>query len=101
MKNLHSDHLLDTLLTQAMEDALSALPPWQETETSRKAEDVLASLPKEQNDSLRNYLGEKGRTFPPVYLWRGLAKLFFVPTPRLLALCKRTCKQIDMTDYFD
>lgn len=58
MKNLHSDHLLDTLLTQAMEDALSALPPWQETETSRKAEDVLASLPKEQNDSLRNYLNE-------------------------------------------
>ena len=51
--------------------------------------------------SFRNYMGEKGRTFPPVYLWRGLAKLFFVPTPRLLALCKRTCKQIDMTDYFD
>ena len=52
-------------------------------------------------DSLRSYLREKGRTFPPVYLWRGLAKLFFVPTPRLLALCKRTCKQIDLTDYFD
>ena len=58
MKNLHSDHLLDTLLTQAMEDALSALPPWQETEISRKAEDVLVSLPKEQNDCLRNYLNE-------------------------------------------
>lgn len=52
-------------------------------------------------ESLRNYMREKGRTFPPVYLWRGLAKLFFVPTPRLLALCKRTCKQIDLTDYFD
>ena len=52
-------------------------------------------------DSLRSYLREKGRTVPPVYLWRGLAKLFFVPTPRLLALCKRTCKQIDLTDYFD
>lgn len=58
MKNLHSDHLLDTILTQAMEDALSTLPPWQETKTSRKAEDVLASLPKEQNDSLRSYLNE-------------------------------------------
>lgn len=55
---------------------------------------------KALKDSLRNYLGEKGRTFPPVYLWRGLAKLFFVPTPRLLALCKRTCKQIDLSDYF-
>ena len=52
-------------------------------------------------ESLRNYMREKGRTFPPVYLWRGLAKLFFVPTPRLLALCKRTCKQIDLSDYFD
>lgn len=58
MKNLHSDHLLDTLLTQAMEDALSTFPPWQETEASRKAEDVLASLPKKQNDSLRSYLNE-------------------------------------------
>lgn len=58
MKNLHSDHLLDTLLTQAMEDAISALPPWQETEISHKAEDVLASLSKEQNDALRNYLNE-------------------------------------------
>ena len=58
MKNLHSDHLLDTLLTQSMDDALSALPPWQETEISHKAEDVLASLSKEQNDCLRNYLNE-------------------------------------------
>ena len=52
-------------------------------------------------DSLRDYMREKGRTFPPVYLWRGLAKLFFVPTSRLLALCKRTCRQIDLSDYFD
>ena len=55
---------------------------------------------KALKDSLRNYLGEKGRASPPVYLWRGLAKLYFVPTPRLLALCKRTCKQIDLSDYF-
>ena len=58
MKHLHFDHLLDTVLNQIMEDALSNLPPWQETETSRKAEDVLVSLPKEQNDSLRSYLNE-------------------------------------------
>ena len=58
MQHLHSDHLLDTLLTQSIEDVLSTLPPWQESETSRKAEDVLASLPKEQNDSLRSYLNE-------------------------------------------
>ena len=41
-----------------MEDALSNLPPWQETEISHKAEDVLASLPQEQNDCLRSYLNE-------------------------------------------
>ena len=52
-------------------------------------------------DSLHSYLREKGRTRPPVYLWRGLAKLWLIPVPRLLALCKRTCKQIDLSDYFD
>lgn len=58
MKNLHTNHLFDELIAKSMEDALSNLPPWQETETSRKAEDVLVSLPKEQNDSLRSYLNE-------------------------------------------
>lgn len=51
-------------------------------------------------DSLHSYLREKGRSRPPVYLWRGLAKLWLIPVPRLLTLCKRTCKQIDLTDYF-
>lgn len=52
-------------------------------------------------DSLHSYLREKGRTRPPVYLWWGLAKLWLIPVPRLLTLCKRTCKQIDLSDYFD
>lgn len=52
-------------------------------------------------NSLRAYMRERKRTFPPVYLWRGLAKLWLIPTNRLLSLCKRTCKQIDLTDYFD
>lgn len=58
MKNLHTNHLFDELIAKSIEDALSSLPPWQETETSHKAEDVLVSLPKEQNDSLRSYLNE-------------------------------------------
>lgn len=58
MKNLHTNHLFDELIAKSMEDALSNLPPWQETEISHKVEDVLASLPKEQNDSLRSYLNE-------------------------------------------
>ena len=52
-------------------------------------------------DSLRAYMREGGRMFPPTYLWRGLANLWLIPTDRLLDLCKRTCKQIDLTDYFD
>ena len=58
MKHLHSDHLLNTVLAQIMEDTLSTLPPWHKTEISHKAEDVLASLPQEQNDCLRSYLNE-------------------------------------------
>lgn len=52
-------------------------------------------------DSLHGYMKEKGRTFPPAYLWKGLAKLRLIPTGKLLALCKKQCKQIDLTDYFD
>ena len=58
MKNLHTEKVFYSLLAQSMEDALSTLPPWKESETSRKAEDILASLSKEQNDSLRSYLNE-------------------------------------------
>ena len=58
MKHSHSDHLLSALLAQCMENALSHLPPWQETETSRQAEAVLVSLPSEQNTILRRYLNE-------------------------------------------
>lgn len=58
MKHLRSDHLLNTVLAQIMDDALSNLPPWQETEISRKAEDVLVSLSQEQNECLRSYLNE-------------------------------------------
>lgn len=58
MKNLHTNHLFDELIAKSMEDTLSNLSPWQETETSHKAEDVLASLPQEQNDCLCSYLNE-------------------------------------------
>ena len=58
MKHAHSNQLLPTLLAQCMEDTLSHLPPWQETEVIRQAEAVLASLPSEQNTVLRRYLNE-------------------------------------------
>ena len=58
MNYAHSNQFLHTLLAQCMEDALSHLPPWQETEVSRQAEAVLASLPSEQNSILRRYLND-------------------------------------------
>ena len=58
MKHAHSNQLLSTLLAQCIEDTLSHLPPWQETEASRQAEAVLTSLPSEQNAVLRRYLNE-------------------------------------------
>ena len=51
-------------------------------------------------DSLRAYMGETGRTFPPVYLWMGLAKLWLLPTPKLLSLSEKQCAHTDLTDYF-
>ena len=58
MKHAHSHQFLPTLLAHCMEDALSHLQPWQENETSRQAETVLASLPNEQSTILRRYLNE-------------------------------------------
>ena len=58
MKNLHTEKLFDRLLVQSMEDALSNLPPWQETEISRSAEDILSSLTKTQAECLRSYMNE-------------------------------------------
>ena len=58
MNYAHSHQLLHTLLAHCMEDALSHLPPWQETEVSRQAETVLASLSSDQSTILRRYLNE-------------------------------------------
>lgn len=51
-------------------------------------------------DSLRAYMREPGKTFPPVYLWAGLAKLWFLPAKKLLALSEKQCKPTDLTDYY-
>lgn len=51
-------------------------------------------------ESLRSYLREPGRTFPPAYLWKGLAKLYFIPVSPLLRLCRSTCDHVDLTDHF-
>lgn len=51
-------------------------------------------------ESLRAYMGEKGRSFPPVYLWGGLAKLRLLSTKKLLALSEKHCALTDLTDYF-
>ena len=58
MKNLHTNHLFDELIAKSMEDALSSLPPWQETKISRRAEEILSSLTKTQTEYLRSYMNE-------------------------------------------
>ena len=58
MRNLHTEKLVDELIAKSMEDALSSLPPWQKTEISRKAEEILLGLTKTQADCLRNYMNE-------------------------------------------
>lgn len=50
--------------------------------------------------SLRDYMGETGRTFPPIYLWAGLAKLWLLPVTMLLSFIERQRKTADLTDYF-
>ena len=51
-------------------------------------------------DSLHAYMRESEKTFPPIYLWAGLAKLWLLPTKKLLALSDKQCKPTDLTDYF-
>ena len=89
--------ILDTLpeLRQAFdENYLDVI--WYLSGNEGSTERTLQTL----KDSLRAYMRQKGRTFPPVYLWRGLAKLWIIPVPALLRLCRRTCDHVDLTDYF-
>lgn len=50
--------------------------------------------------ALRAYLREKGNTFPPRYLWKGLARLYFVPTPKLLDACRQAQCQVNLEAFF-
>ena len=50
--------------------------------------------------SLRAYFREKDRSLPPVYLWKGLAKLCFTPVSKLLKTCQQMKEKTDMGDYF-
>ena len=51
--------------------------------------------------ALRTYLREGGNSFPPRYLWKGLARLCFTPTPRLLAACQTARNRASVEDFFE
>lgn len=46
------------------------------------------------------YLREGGNSFPPRYLWKGLAKLYVTPTPKLLAACQTARDRVSLEDFF-
>lgn len=50
--------------------------------------------------SLRAYLRQWGNTFPPRYLWKGLARLFFTPTEALLEDCAKARQEKQTDDFF-
>lgn len=50
--------------------------------------------------ALQVYLREMGNTFPPRYLWKGLARLYVTPVPRLLESCRQACIPENLEDFF-
>ena len=49
---------------------------------------------------LKEYVQEKGNTLPPKCLWRGLVKLRFTKTEKLLAECGQNRETPELQDYF-
>ena len=50
--------------------------------------------------SLRAYLRQHRNTFPPRYLWKGLARLSVIPTAKLLEACRKTQQEVQTDDFF-
>lgn len=71
--------------------------------------DALTYLPTDPENSeesmktikqkLKEYMGQKGNTFPPKYLWRGLLRTWFTSTEKLMAQ-RRAPQSVDTQDYF-
>lgn len=49
---------------------------------------------------LKAYFRERGNTLPPKCLWRGLLKLYFTGTDKLLAGCARESVLVDTQEYY-
>ena len=69
---------------------------WYLSENEGSTEKTLTVL----KQSLRAYLRQRGTTFPPRYLWKGLARLFFTPTAKLLEACHRAKQEVQTGDFF-
>ena len=50
--------------------------------------------------SLRAYLRQHRNTFPPRYLWKGLARLSVIPTAKLLEACRKAQQEVQTDDFF-
>ena len=51
-------------------------------------------------DQLKQYLLEKGNTFPPRYLWKGLLRLHFMSGEQILEKYHKEKIMLDSSDYF-
>lgn len=69
---------------------------WYLSENEGSTERTLTQL----KSSLRAYLREWGNAFPPRYLWKGLAKLYVTPVPKLLAACQTARDRVSLEDFF-
>lgn len=49
---------------------------------------------------LREYLSEKGNTFPPKYLWKGLLRLYVKKPEKLLKMFHKEKNKLETNDYF-
>lgn len=69
---------------------------WYLSENEGSTERTLTVL----RQSLRAYLRQWGNTFPPRYLWKGLARLYFTPTEKLLEACRQVQQEMQTEDFF-
>ena len=61
---------------------------------------MTADTIRELKDRLKGYFRERGNSFPPRFLWKGLLKLWLTPAQKLAAECDKRQESIDPEDYF-
>lgn len=69
---------------------------WYLSENSGSTERTISQI----KSRLRAYFCQWGNTFPPVYLWKLLLRLYVTPTDKLLAKCQQGTGAEDRAEFF-